>query len=128
MQRLDRRILSLTKLRFWRRKRLDPLPVGEEREALQFERQFEEEQGSIRAIFKKMIGKTSTAHSGKTDDCRAVKRACRGRGQILIAGESLIRLDLRSRDAATILLGEEQESRRRLIEGHRLRICHRRRG
>ena len=42
------------KLLFWRRKRLDALPMGEEREALKFERQYEEEQGSIRAIFKKM--------------------------------------------------------------------------
>jgi hypothetical protein len=42
------------KLKFWRRKRLDPLPAGEEREAHKFERRYSEEQGSIRAIFKKM--------------------------------------------------------------------------
>ena len=42
------------KLRFWRKRRLDPLPEGEEREALKYERQYEEEQGSTNAIFKKM--------------------------------------------------------------------------
>ena len=45
---------SYMKLKFWRSKRLDPLPEREEREAHKFERRYEEEQGSIRAIFKKM--------------------------------------------------------------------------
>jgi hypothetical protein len=42
------------RLRFWRRKQIDPLPMGEEREALKYEREYEEEHGSSRAIFKKM--------------------------------------------------------------------------
>ena len=42
------------KLRFWHRKRLDPLPDEEEREALKFEREYDEEQGSINAVVKKM--------------------------------------------------------------------------
>jgi hypothetical protein len=52
--RFDRRILSLMTLRFWRKRRLDPLPEGEEREALKYERQYEEEQSSVNAIFKRM--------------------------------------------------------------------------
>jgi len=54
MRRFDRRILSLMKLRFWQKRRLEPLPEDEEREALKYERQHEEEQGSINAIVKKM--------------------------------------------------------------------------
>ena len=45
---------SQMKLRFWRRRRLDPLLEGEEREAHKFGRRYAEEQGSIRAIFRKM--------------------------------------------------------------------------
>lgn len=42
------------KLKFWRKKRLDPLPEGEEREANKFEREYAEEQASPQAILKKM--------------------------------------------------------------------------
>ncbi|HTJ83360.1 MAG TPA: hypothetical protein VL400_16690 [Polyangiaceae bacterium] len=42
------------KLQFWRRRRLEPLPEREEREALKFERQYSEEQGSVNAVVKKM--------------------------------------------------------------------------
>jgi len=42
------------KLLFWRRRRLEPLPEREEREALKFERQYSEEQGSVNAVVKKM--------------------------------------------------------------------------
>jgi hypothetical protein len=42
------------KLRFRRRRRLDPLSVAEEREANTFARRYDDQQGSIRAIFKKM--------------------------------------------------------------------------
>ena len=42
------------KLRFWRRRRLDPLLEGDEGEAHKFERRYAEEHGSIRAIFRKM--------------------------------------------------------------------------
>jgi hypothetical protein len=41
-------------LRLPRRKRVEPLPEVEEREAHKFERRYAEEQGTIRAIFKKM--------------------------------------------------------------------------
>lgn len=54
LRRSDRRILSLMKLRFWRKRRLDPLPEDEEREALKYEREYEEEEGSVNAVFKKM--------------------------------------------------------------------------
>jgi hypothetical protein len=39
---------------FRRRKRLDPLPESEEREARKYTREYAEEQGSLRAIFKKI--------------------------------------------------------------------------
>jgi hypothetical protein len=42
------------KLMFWRRKPLEPLPDREEREALKFEREYVEEQGSVNAVVKKM--------------------------------------------------------------------------
>ena len=42
------------KVRFWRRRRLDPIPDREEREAHKFERQYAEEQGSVTAVVKKM--------------------------------------------------------------------------
>jgi hypothetical protein len=42
------------KLKFWRRKRVEPLPEHEEREANKFERKFDEEQGSAQAVLKKM--------------------------------------------------------------------------
>ena len=42
------------KVRFWRRRRLDPLPELEEREANKFERQYAEQQGSANAVIKKM--------------------------------------------------------------------------
>jgi hypothetical protein len=42
------------KLGFWRRKRLEPLPDVDEREAHKFEIQHDEEQASIGAIVKKM--------------------------------------------------------------------------
>lgn len=41
-------------LRFWRKKRLEPLRDEEEREAHKFERQYDEEQGSVNAVVKKM--------------------------------------------------------------------------
>jgi len=47
-------MLPLVKVRFWRRRRLDPLPEREEREALKFEREYAEEQGSVNAVVKKM--------------------------------------------------------------------------
>ena len=50
----ERRIVSHMKLRFRRRRRLDPLSVAEEREANTFARRYDDQQGSIRAIFKKM--------------------------------------------------------------------------
>jgi hypothetical protein len=49
-----------------RRKRVTPLPQREEREAHKFERTFAEEQGSIRAIFKKM-GRTNLDSPFKRD-------------------------------------------------------------
>lgn len=42
------------KLRFWQRRRRAPLPESEEREALKNEREYEEEEGSVNAVFKKM--------------------------------------------------------------------------
>lgn len=48
------RILAHMKVLFWRKSRPDPLPEREEREALKFERQYEEEQGSVNAVIKKM--------------------------------------------------------------------------
>lgn len=42
------------KVLFWRKSRLDPLPEREEREALKFERQYEDEQGSVNAVVKKI--------------------------------------------------------------------------
>ena len=45
----DGRILAPMKVLFWRKRRLEPLPDREEREALKFERQYEEEQGSVNA-------------------------------------------------------------------------------
>ena len=46
------------KLPYPKRKRLDPLEDVEEREALKFERRYADEQGSIRAFFKK-VGHTN---------------------------------------------------------------------
>ena len=48
------RILARMKVLFWRKRQLDPLPDREEREALKFERQYIEEQGSANAVVKKM--------------------------------------------------------------------------
>ena len=48
------RILARMKVLFWRKRQLDPLPDREEREALKFERQYFEEQGSANAVVKKM--------------------------------------------------------------------------
>ncbi|HEY2778311.1 MAG TPA: hypothetical protein VGI77_10435 [Gaiellaceae bacterium] len=42
------------KLLFWRRKRLEPLPEDEEREAHKYERQYEEDVGSVNAVVKKV--------------------------------------------------------------------------
>jgi hypothetical protein len=42
------------KLPYPRKKRLGPLPDSEEREANKYERRYDEEEGSIRAVFKKM--------------------------------------------------------------------------
>ncbi len=42
------------KLQFWRKRRLVPLPDREEREANKFDRPYEEEQGSVNAVVKKM--------------------------------------------------------------------------
>lgn len=47
-------MVGTVKVRFWRRRRLDPLPEREEREALKFERQYVDEQGSANAVVKKM--------------------------------------------------------------------------
>ena len=45
---------QLMNIRFWQKKRLDPLPDEEEREAHKFEREYDEEQSSINAVVKKM--------------------------------------------------------------------------
>ena len=42
------------KLRFLQKRRLEPLPESEEREALKYERKYEEEEASVNAIVKKM--------------------------------------------------------------------------
>jgi hypothetical protein len=47
-------MVALMNVRFWRRRRLDPLPERDEREARKFERQYAEEQGSVNAVVKKM--------------------------------------------------------------------------
>jgi hypothetical protein len=47
-------MVSPMRLQFRPRKRLAPLKEGEEREALKYEREYTEQHGSIRAIFKKM--------------------------------------------------------------------------
>ena len=64
------------KVRFWRRRRLDPLPELEEREANKFERQYAEEQGSANAVVKKMGRENLEPRSSKTDDSRL--RQCSG--------------------------------------------------
>jgi hypothetical protein len=46
------------KLPYPKRKRLEPLPDVDEREAHKFGRRYAEDQGSIRAVFKKM-GRTN---------------------------------------------------------------------
>ena len=42
------------KVLFWRRRRLDPLPEPEEREARKFDLEYTEEHGSANAVVKKM--------------------------------------------------------------------------
>lgn len=49
-----------------KKKPLDPLPEVEEREANKFERRYAEDQGSIRAIFKKM-GRTNLDNPFRRD-------------------------------------------------------------
>ena len=55
------------KLPYPKRKRLEPLADVEEREALKFDRRYAEEQGSIRAFFKK-VGHTNLDTGSKRPD------------------------------------------------------------
>ena len=54
------------KLPYPRRKRLAPLDDVEEREALKFERRYADEQGSVRAFFKK-VGRANLDSPFKRD-------------------------------------------------------------
>ncbi len=55
------------KLPYPKRKRLDPLPDVEEREANKFDRRYADEQSSIRAFFKK-VGHTNLDTGSKRAD------------------------------------------------------------